>query len=116
MWNHLNVSRCENLKTLSIDCPNNDPLKQIINSVKDLKVLTLKRCECNEKTMETIINSFEKFGNMEVVSLECDIDDIPDMISYIERGLLISKNNNRKSLKISIDMLNSMILNYTFQG
>ncbi len=105
---HINAYSCVNLKTLSIDCPNNDPLKQIIDSVKDLKVLTLKHCECDESTMRIISKSFEKFKNMDVVSLECDIEDIPDMISYIERGLLISKNINRKSLKVSIDMLNGI--------
>eukprot|EP01084_Bolivina_argentea_P276059 470932_1 len=52
--------------------------------------------------MDVIIESFQKFANMNVVSFTCDSIDIQHVVSFIEMGLINSQTNTRKSLKVLI--------------
>eukprot|EP01084_Bolivina_argentea_P210707 358555_1 len=101
----INIYSFPNLKRLSVLCPKNDSLKRIIDSATDLKVLSLAQCECKETTMDIIIKSFQKFTNMEIVRFICRGNDIQNIVSYIEMGLLNAKKKNRKSLKVSVRIL-----------
>eukprot|EP01084_Bolivina_argentea_P314714 545120_1 len=52
--------------------------------------------------MDIRITSFQKFTNMEIVRFECRDNNIQNIVSYIEMGLLNAKKTNRKSLKLSV--------------
>eukprot|EP01084_Bolivina_argentea_P096975 174311_1 len=54
--------------------------------------------------MDIIIKSFQKFTNMENISFFCNSIDIQNIVSYIEMGLINSKQTNRKSLKVSMEI------------
>eukprot|EP01084_Bolivina_argentea_P276060 470934_1 len=57
--------------------------------------------------MDVIIESFQKFANMNVVSFTCDSIDIQHVVSFIEMGLINSKKVNRKSLKVLVRIMDN---------